>query len=134
VDPVPAVQHALYRAAKADLGRRFQALGDKIYRRDVLWRAWVTVYRHGGTPGIDQITLANVEQRGVDLLLDELAGELRERRYRPLPTRRIDSQARHDRAAPVVDSRCSRRIVQVAVKIALKPIFEADMLRLTSDH
>jgi RNA-directed DNA polymerase len=89
VDPVRAVQHALYRAAKADPGRRFHALRDKIYRRDVLWRAWVTVYRNGGAPGIDQITLADVEQRGVDLLLEELAGELREGRYRPLPTRRV---------------------------------------------
>ena len=44
-DPVRALQHALYRAAKADPGRRFHALQDKIYRRDVLWRAWVTVQR-----------------------------------------------------------------------------------------
>jgi RNA-directed DNA polymerase len=52
------VQHALYRAAKADPGRRFHALRDKVYRRDVLWRAWVTVYRNGGAPGIDKTTLA----------------------------------------------------------------------------
>jgi hypothetical protein len=41
VDPVRAWQHALYRAAKADPGRRFHALWDKVYRRDVLWRAWI---------------------------------------------------------------------------------------------
>jgi retron-type reverse transcriptase len=83
------VQHALYRAAKADPGRGFHALRDKLYRRDVLWRAWVTVYRNGGAPGVDEITLAEVEQCGVDRLLEELAGELREGRYRPLPTRRV---------------------------------------------
>ncbi len=55
------MQHALYRAAKADSGRRFHALRDKIYRRDVLWSAWVTVYRNGGAPGIDMITRAGVE-------------------------------------------------------------------------
>jgi RNA-directed DNA polymerase len=88
-DPVRALQHALYRAAKADPGRRFHALRDKIYRRDVLWRAWVSVYRNGGAPGIDKTTLADVEQYGVDRLLKELAGELREGRYRPLPTRRV---------------------------------------------
>ena len=40
-DPVRALQHALYRAAKADPGRRFHALWDKVYRRDVLWRAFI---------------------------------------------------------------------------------------------
>jgi hypothetical protein len=59
-DPVRALQHALYRAAKADPGRRFHALWDKIYRRDVLWRAWVAVFRNGGAPGIDKTTLADV--------------------------------------------------------------------------
>jgi RNA-directed DNA polymerase len=44
-DPVRALQHALYRAAKAAPGRRFHALWDKVFRRDVLWRAWVMVSR-----------------------------------------------------------------------------------------
>lgn len=62
---------------KADPGRRFHALRDKVFRGDVLWRAWVTAYRNGGAPGIDKITLAEVEQYGVDRLLEELATELR---------------------------------------------------------
>jgi RNA-directed DNA polymerase len=61
LDPVRAWQHALYRAAKADPGRRFHALRDKIYRRDVLWRAWVAVRRNDGAPGIDKTTLDQVE-------------------------------------------------------------------------
>jgi hypothetical protein len=61
VDPVCALQHALYRSAKADPGRRFHALRDKVYRRDVLRRAWVAVRRNAGAPGIDKITLADVE-------------------------------------------------------------------------
>ncbi|MCA1682177.1 MAG: group II intron reverse transcriptase/maturase [Actinobacteria bacterium] len=83
------MQHALYRAAKADPGRRFHALWDKIYRRDVLWRAWIAVRANNGAPGIDRITLAEVEEYGVIRLLDELAGELREGRYRPSPARRV---------------------------------------------
>ena len=89
LDAVRALQHALYRAAKADPGRRFHALYDKISRSDVLWRAWVTVRRNNGAPGIDKITLAAVEEYGVTRLLDELASELREGRYRPLPARRV---------------------------------------------
>ena len=45
--------------------------------------------RNNGAPGIDRTTLAEVEEYGVTRLLDELAGELREGRYRPLPARRV---------------------------------------------
>ena len=88
-DPVRALQHALYRAAKADPGRRFHALYDKVRRRDVLWRAWAAVRSNNGAPGIDKITLAGVEEYGIDRLLGELASELKEGRYRPLPARRV---------------------------------------------
>jgi RNA-directed DNA polymerase len=67
-DPVRALQHALYRAAKADPGRRFHALYDKVRRRDVLWRAWVMVRSNNGAPGIDRTTLAQVEEYGVTRL------------------------------------------------------------------
>jgi hypothetical protein len=112
------LQHALYRAAKAGPGRRFHALYDKIRRRDVLWRAWVAVRRNNGAPGIDKITLAQVEEYGIDRLLGELASELREGRYRPLPARRVlipkpgTTERRPLSIPPVRD-----RIVQAAVKI-----------------
>jgi retron-type reverse transcriptase len=83
------LQHALYRAAKADPGRRFHALYDKVCRRDVLQRGWVMVRANNGAPGIDKTTLAQIEEYGVARLLDEVAGELREGRYRPLPARRV---------------------------------------------
>ena len=88
-DAVRALQHALYRAAKADPGRRFHALYDKVYRRDVMWRAWGQVRRNNGAPGIDQTTLAEVEEYGVARLLDELEAELKAGAYRPLPARRV---------------------------------------------
>jgi group II intron reverse transcriptase/maturase len=129
VDPVRALQHALYRAAKADPGRRFHALRDKVFRRDVLWRAWVAVRRNNGAPGIDRTTLAEVEEYGVARLLDEVAVELKEGRYRPLPTRRVlipkpGTTEKRPLSIPTVRD----RIVQAAVKIVLEPIFEADML------
>ena len=70
-------------------GRRFHALYDKVCRRDVLWRAWAAVRSNNGAPGIDKVTLAGVEEYGVDRLLGELASELKEGRYRPLPARRV---------------------------------------------
>ena len=129
-DPVRALQHALYRAAKADPGRRFHALWDKIYRRDVLWRAWIAVRANNGAPGIDRVTLAEVEEYGVIRLLDELAGELREGRYRPSPARRvlIPKPGVEDERRPLSIPSVRDRIVQAAVKIVLEPVFEADML------
>lgn len=129
MDPVRALQHTLYRAANADPGRRFHALRDKIHRRNVLWRAWVKVRRNNGAPGIDKTTLAEVEQYGVLRLLEELATELREGRYRPLPSRRVfipkpGTTEQRPLSIPAVRD----RIVHTACKIVLEPIFEADML------
>jgi RNA-directed DNA polymerase len=89
LDAVRALQHALYRAAKADPGRRFHVLYDKLSRRDVLQRAWEQVRRNRGAPGIDQLTIARVEQYGVDRLLDKLALVLENGSYRPLAARRV---------------------------------------------
>ena len=129
-DPVRALQHALYRAAKADPGRRFHALYDKVRRRDVLRRAWALVRANNGAPGIDKVTLAAVEEYGVDRLLGELAAELEEGRYRPLPARRvyIPKPGMRDEQRPLSIPPVRDRIVQAAVKIVLEPVFEADML------
>jgi RNA-directed DNA polymerase len=129
MDPVRALQHALYRSAKADPGRRFHALRDKVYRRDVLWRAWVAVRRNAGAPGIDGTTLADVEEYGVDRLLDKLAEDLRIGQWRPMPSRRVlipkpGTSERRPLSIPSVRD----RIVQAAVKIVLEPVFEADFL------
>jgi len=129
LDPVRALQHALYRAAKADPGRRFHALYDKVHRRDVLARAWWLVRRNSGAPGIDHITIADVEEYGVARLLDELAAELQAGRFRPLPARRVfipkpGSAEQRPLSIPAIRD----RVVQAAVKIVIEPIFEADFL------
>src|SRR5215216_5252704 len=88
-DLVRELQRTLYRAAKADPGRRFHALFDKVYRRDVLERAWELVRANRGAAGIDRQTIADVERYGVGRLLDELVADLKEGRWRPLPARRV---------------------------------------------
>jgi RNA-directed DNA polymerase len=129
MDPVRALQHALYRSAKADTGRRFHALRDKVYRRDVLWRAWVAVRRNDGAPGIDKITLADVEEYGVDRLLGELAEDLKGGRWRPLPARRVlIPKPGTIEQRPLSIPSVRDRIVGAALKIVLEPIFEADFL------
>jgi group II intron reverse transcriptase/maturase len=126
-DRVRELQRTLYRAAKADPGRRFHALYDKLHRRDVLERAWGQVRANRGAAGIYRVTLAAVEQYGIDRLLGELAADLKDGRYRPLPARRVfipkpGSQERRPLSIPTVRD----RVVQAALKIVVEPIFEAD--------
>jgi len=125
-DKVQALQRTLYRAAKADPGRQFHALYDKVHRRDVLERGWSQVRRNYGAPGIDRRTIADVEEYGVSRLLDELAADLAEHRYRPLPARRVwipkpGSTEQRPLSIPAVRD----RIVQAALKTVIEPIFEA---------
>lgn len=92
LDPVRALQRVLYRSAKQDPHRRFHALFDKVARSDVLWRAWVDVARNQGAPGVDGVTIADVEAGGVQQVrafLDNLAQSLRDGTYRPQPLRRV---------------------------------------------
>src|SRR5205823_14525873 len=56
---------------------------------DVLERAWEVVRANRGAAGIDRQTIAMVEGYGVAKLLDELAADLKEGRWRPLPARRV---------------------------------------------
>lgn len=130
LDKVRALQHTLYRTAKADPGRRFHALWDKVLRRDVLWRGWVAVRANDGASGVDRTTLDQIElEYGIDRLLDELATELRDGSYRPLPARRVyipkpGTAEQRPLSIPAVRD----RIVQSALKIVLEPIYEADFL------
>jgi len=110
----------------ADPGRRFHSLRDKVFRRGVLTRAWGDVRRNNGAAGIDRTTLAVVEEYGVSRLLDELAGELREDRYRPLAARRVfipkpGSDERRPLSIPVLRD----RVLQARVVNALEPEWEA---------
>jgi group II intron reverse transcriptase/maturase len=126
-DKVQELQRTLYRAAKADPGRRFHALYDKVHRRDVLERAWEQVRRNRGAAGIDRVTLADVEQYGLARLLGELASDLKEQIYRPLPARRvwIPKPGESDKRPLSIPS-VRDRIVQAALKTVIEPVFEAD--------
>jgi RNA-directed DNA polymerase len=94
-----------------------------------LERAWESVRVNKGAAGIDQMTVANVEQYGVDRMLDELAAKLKDGSWRPLPARRvfIPKPGRSERR-PLSIPTVRDRVVQAALKTVIEPIFEADML------
>jgi group II intron reverse transcriptase/maturase len=130
LDTVRELQRTLYRAAKADPGRRFHALYDKVYRRDVLERAWELVRANKGAAGIDRQTVTDVEEYGVAKLLDELTADLKEGRWRPLPARRvyIPKRGRSTELRPLSIPAVRDRVVQAAARLVIEPVFEADFL------
>ncbi|MGZ4286623.1 MAG: group II intron reverse transcriptase/maturase [Solirubrobacteraceae bacterium] len=82
-----------------------------------------------GATGIDRQTIADVEGYGVDRLLDELAVDLKDGRWRPLPARRvfIPKPGRKE-LRPLSIPAVRDRVVHAATKTVIEPIFEADML------
>ena len=126
-DKVRELQVKLYLAAKRSPSRRFHALWDRIHRRDVLERAWQQVRENRGAAGVDRITIAKIEEDGVEAFLSELQEELRAERYRPSPARRvyIPKPGRSEQR-PLGIPRIKDRVAQTATKLIMEPIFEAD--------
>ena len=128
LDNVRQLQRRLWAAAKRSPGRRFHALYDRIFRRDVLEEAWKRVKRNRGSSGVDSVTLAEVEVYGVERLLEELAAELRDGTYQPLPARRVYLPKPDGKKRPLGIPAVRDRVVQMATKLVLEPIFEAGFL------
>jgi RNA-directed DNA polymerase len=126
VGKVRRLQRKLWAAAKQSPQRRFHALFDRIHRGDVLWEAWQRVLRNRGAAGVDKLTLAAVEEYGVERMLDELARDLREGIYRPAPVRRVEIPKPDGGRRPLGIPTVRDRVAQQATKLVLEPIFEAD--------
>lgn len=127
---VSDLQSKLSHAAKQSLFRRFGALYDKVYRQDVLEEAWKRVRSNKGTAGIDEEDIDYIEKEiGVDRFLEEIHQELREYSYSPDPVLRCyinqaDSLEKRPLGIPTIRD----RVVQMAVKLVIEPIFETNFL------
>ena len=125
-EKVRQLQNKLYLTAKKCSSRRFHALYDKVYRDDVIYEAWKRVKANQGSSGVDGITIEDIEASGVNRYLTGIQVELKSGTYRPLPVRRVMIPKPDGSQRPLGIPCVKDRIVQMATKIAIEPVFEAD--------
>jgi len=127
-DKVRDLQRQLWAAAKRAPGRRFHALYNHTWRDDVLQEAWKRVRRNRGAAGVDGQSLRGVEEQGVERFLQALGAELKAGKYRPSVVRRQYIPKADGRKRPLGIPTVRDRVAQMAAKLVLEPIFEADFL------
>jgi RNA-directed DNA polymerase len=127
-DKVRLLQRQLWIAAKRAPGRRFHALYDHLWRSDILQEAWRRVRANRGAAGVDRQSIDGVEQYGVERFLEELSTSLQAGEYRAQVVRRRYIPKADGRQRPLGIPTVRDRVVQMAAKLVLEPVFEADFL------
>ncbi len=126
-ESIRRLQRKLYLKAKAEPAFRFYQLYDKVWREDTLAHAYALARANAGAPGVDGVTFAMIEAAGVEAWLAGLREELRSRTYRPQAVRRVMIPKPGGGERPLGIPTIRDRVVQTAVKLAVEPIFEADL-------
>jgi len=121
------LQRKLYLKAKQAEGARFYTLYDKISRPDILQRAYDLVRANGGSPGLDGRTFEHIEsEEGRAGFIDQLRKEPQGKTYRTQAVKRVYIPKGQKELRPLGIPTVRDRVVQMAVKLVLEPIFEAD--------
>lgn len=126
LERVRVLQRELYLAAKVNPKRKFGVLYDKVCQFGTLLTAYRQVRANSGAPGIDRETFEHIEgEIGLAQFLGELQGKLIQKRYKPLPVRRVYIPKADGTQRPLGIPTIADRVVQAAVKIVIEPLFEA---------
>jgi RNA-directed DNA polymerase len=125
-DKVRELQIKLYRKAKNEPDFRFYQLYDKVYRKDVLLRAWALAKANDGAPGVDGESFEDIESKGLVEWLDGLGKQLHDKTYQPQPVRRVMIPKPGGGERPLGIPTIRDRVAQTAAKLILEPILEAD--------
>jgi RNA-directed DNA polymerase len=125
-EKIRSLQRKLYCKAKAEPAFRFYMLYDKICREDILRHAYGLARANAGAPGVDGVSFAQIEERGLEAWLAGLREELVSKTYRPDPVRRVMIPKPDGGGRPLGIPTIRDRVAQTAAKLVLEPIFEAD--------
>jgi RNA-directed DNA polymerase len=126
-ESIRRLQRKLYLKAKAEPDFRFYQLYDKIYREDILLQAYRLVRANQGAPGVDGQTLTMIEATGLEEWLSGLREELRTKAYKPQQVRRVMIPKPGGGERPLGIPTIRDRVAQMAMKLVIEPIFEADL-------
>ena len=119
-------QRKIYLKAKQDRKFRFYVLYDKVRLPHFLREAYRRCKANGGSAGVDGITFTDVEADGVDKFISEIVKELEDKTYRPQAVLRVLIPKENGKTRPLGIPTIKDRVVQMAVKLVIEPIFEAD--------
>lgn len=126
-ESIRTLQRKLYRKAKQEPACRFHALYDKVYRADILSHAYDLVRSNKGSAGIDGVSFEDIEAKeGAVAFVAGLAEALRSKRYKPDPVKRVMIPKSDGTQRPLGIPTIRDRVAQMAVKLVIEPIFEAD--------
>jgi len=127
-EKIRELQRKLYQKAKQEKEYRFYLLYDKVYRMDILSHAYRLVKTNKGAGGVDGVTFEGIEEKegGQQKYLAGIADELKNKTYEAMPVRRVYIPKADGSKRPLGIPTVKDRIVQMAVKIVIEPIFEAD--------
>src|SRR3974377_2113820 len=88
-EKIRTLQRKLYRKAKAEPAFRFYVLYDKICREDILRHAYGLARSNAGAPGVDGVSFAQIEERGLGAWLGGLREGVVSKKSRPGPVGRV---------------------------------------------
>jgi RNA-directed DNA polymerase len=114
--------------AKQEKRYRFYSLYGLVSDPETLREAWAKVRANGGQPGVDGVSIEQIEKEGENAFLEGLGRELREKTYRAGAVRRVHIPKANGKLRPLGIPNVRDRVVQAAVVLILEPIFEVDFL------
>jgi len=116
----------IYVKAKAEPSWCFWGLYVHICKMETLREAYTLARKNNGAPGVDGVTFADIEAQGVEKFLEQIQGELIDRTYVPLRSRRREIPKDGGKVRILSIPAIRDRVVQGALKLIMEPVFEAD--------